>query len=41
MSPIYAPIDAMIRAVTHYSSWQSEIHWPPLAEEVHSQSDIR
>ena len=41
MSPIYAPIDAMLRAITHYSSWQAEIHWPSLATQDGSDSDIR
>jgi GR25 family glycosyltransferase involved in LPS biosynthesis len=41
MTPVYAPIDAMLRAITHYSSWQCEVHWPPLATQDQSPSDIR
>jgi GR25 family glycosyltransferase involved in LPS biosynthesis len=41
MNPVFAPIDAMIRAFTHYSSWQSEAHWPPLATQDATGSDIR
>ena len=39
--PIWAPIDAMICAVTHYSSWSCERHYPVLASQTESMSDIR
>ena len=41
MAPVFAPVDAMLRAFTHYASWQSEIHWPPLATQDTSPSDIQ
>jgi hypothetical protein len=41
MTPMYAPLDAMLCAITHYSSWQSERHWPPLAGVDDTRSDIR
>lgn len=41
MTPIYAPLDAMLCAITRYSSWQSEVHWPPIAGVDDSPSDIR
>ena len=41
MTPMYAPLDSMLCAITHYSSWQSERHWPPIATVDNSRSDIR
>ena len=41
MSPVFAPIDAMLRALTHYASWQCEVHWPPLATQDATPSDIQ
>ena len=41
MSPVFAPIDAMLRALTHYASWQAEVHWPPLATQDATDSDIQ
>lgn len=40
-NPVFAPIDAMLRATTHYASWQCEVHWPSLAGQDDSPSDIR